>query len=254
MNKTICMLLAALITTTVIAEEFSNLSQAEIGENVYRDAAIIPLLAKHASIAGIGMFVGDCSVTNVLFVDINVQQWWTSDPGTNAIRVSKIDGLYDEWVFPTNIPVVFFAITKAQWYGEDAEHYLTNAAERAELTFGDADRSWFRTTRDNGLLYTFATNLWNCVRTSPNPTNQYEMLRDTEHMVSMQNSWRVHLDASAGLTWIFFDNASESYLAEKLDDPLLSPIMKNSVGNLLSYRFGWTYNYTNNVEIWTPPQ
>ncbi len=253
MKKMIGMFLMALTTATVFAEEFSDISQAEIDEKVSRDAAIIPFLVAHSSAAGIGRFVGDCSTTNVSFVDISVQQWWTQDPGTNTVRIRKIDGIPDEWIFPTNVPVVFFAKTKAQWYGKNAEYLLTNAAERAELTFGNVDRSWFRTTRDNGLVHAFATNLWGCLRADLNLTNYYAVMRDAESTVSKQDSWRVHLDASKGLSW-FLDDLTESELAEKLNDPLLTPATKNYVGNRLGDRYGWTYSYTNNVNVWTPPQ
>lgn len=253
MKMAIGIFLAVLATMPVFAEELSDIPQAEIDEKVHSGAAIVPLLVKYSSAVGVGTFVGDCSVTNVSFADIHVQQWWTPDPGTNAIRIQKVTGIPDEWTFPTNVPVAFFAITKAQWYGEDAEYYLPSAAERAELTFGDVDRAWFRTTRDDGLLHSFATNLWECVRVNPNPTNYYEVLRDAERTVSRNDSWRVQLDASKGLSWLFGD-ASESYLAEKLNDPLLSPTMKNSIGNRLRHHFGWTYSFSNGTEIWTQPQ
>ncbi len=253
MKKTICMLLTTLAMAVAFSEELSNCTDEEIGNIYGNQGLILPKLISSFDYVGIGQFIGDCSITNVSFADIHVQQWWTPDPGTNTMRIRKISNLPDEWIFPTNVPVVFFVATKADWYGNDAEFYLTNTAERAELTFINADRSWFRTTRDSGLVYAFATNLWECMRANPNPTNYYAVLRDTERTVSEQDSWRVRLDAYEGLSRLFHD-ASESYLAEKLDDSLLSPIMKNSVGNRLRHRFGWTYNYTNNVEVWTPPQ
>lgn len=253
MKKMICMILMALAVAVAFSEELSNCTDEEIGRIYGNQGLILPKLISSFDYVGIGHFIGDCSTTNVSFADISVQQWWTPDPGTNTVRVRKIDRLPDEWIFPTNVPVVFFVATKADWYGENAEFYLTNAAERAELTFINADRSWFRTTRDNGLVYSFATNLWECMRTNPNPTNYYAVLRDTERMVSEQDSWRVRLDAYSALSW-FLDDLSESDLAEKLDDPLLSPIMKNSVGNRLGRHYGWLYSYTNNVNVWTPPQ
>ncbi len=249
MRKIIYTLLFIVTVASVFAEEFSDIPQAEIDKKVSRAAAAIPLLVAHSSAAGVGMFIGDCSTTNVSFVDISVQQWWTPDPGTNTVRISKIKNLPDEWIFPTNVTVVFFAKTKAQWYGQHAEYYLTNAEERAELTFGDVDRSWFRKTRDNELVYVFATNLWGCLRTNLNLTNYYSMLRDAERTVSKQNSWRVHIDASKSLSW-FLNDLSESDLAEKLDDPLLSPVMKGSVRATLYDKFQW--RYVNGVI--TPPQ
>ena len=238
-----------LISMVTYAEELSNLAQTEIDKKAFISGPTLPRLVKYSSVAGIGMFFGDCSTTNVAFVDIHVQQWWTPDLGTNTVRIQKIGKLYSEWIFPTNVPMVFFAKTKAQWYGEDAEYYLTNAAERAELTFGNVDRSWFRTSRDNGLVYIFTTNLWACIRTNPNPTNYYTVLRDTERTVSEQDSWRVYFDAYQGLSSLF-DDTSESDLAEKLNDPLLSPVMKGSVRATLYDKFGW--RYVNGVI--TPPQ
>ena len=249
MRKIVYTLLFIVTVASVFAEEFSDIPQAEIDKKVSRDAAVIPLLVAHSSAAGVGMFIGDCSTTNVSFVDISVQQWWTPVPGTNTVRISKIKDLPDEWIFPANVPVVFFAKTKAQWYGENVEYFLTNATERAELTFGNVDRSWFRTTRDSGLVYTFSTNLWDCLRTNLNLTNYYEVLRDAERTVSKQDSWRVHIDASKSLSW-FLDDTSESYLAEKLNDPLLSPVMKGSVRATLYDKFGW--RYVNGII--TPPQ
>lgn len=263
MKKTI-VLLTILTSVVVLAEEFSDIPQSEIDKKVSRDAILVSDLVRGASCAGVGLFLNEPSLT-FPSVDIQVQQWWTPPLATNVVRIHELDPYSTNWMFPTNVPVVFFALTKRQMYdGTPAlvvpDQYppewvysITNAAEMAKLMFSEVDRSWFRTTRDNGLVYAFATNLWECMRTNPNPTNYYEVLRDAQRTVSKQDSWRVRLDASKGLSWLFSD-ASESYLAEKLNDPLLSPIMRNSVGNWLSHRFRWTYDYTNNVEAWTPPQ
>lgn len=253
MKKTIGMLVTALIAVAISAEELSNCTEAEIGQIYSNQGITIPRVVRNFDYAGVGAFFCDTTTNNVPFVDIHVQQWWTPDPGTNIVRIYNTYGEPVPWTFPTNVPVVFFAATKADWYGTYAEYYLTNAAERAQLTFINADRSWFRTTRDNGLLYTFTTNLWNCVRNTPNSTNYYEVLRDAERTVSRQDSWRVYLDASYALSWLF-DDASESYLTEKLNDPLLSPTMRHSVGNRLWEKFGWTYTVTNNTVQWHPPQ
>ena len=115
--------------------------------------------------------------------------------------------------------------------------------------FADIDRSWFRADRDNGLVHAFATNLWNCMRTNPNPTNYYEVLRDTERTITQQQSWRVHLDAYRGLFWIMND-VGENGLVAMLNDPLLSPAMKRFVRSILYDKFGW--RYVNG--ILSPPQ
>ena len=263
MKKNIAMLLTFL-ALPVIAEEFSNLSETEICKKLYSDAPLVSDLIRGARCAGVGVFLNEPSPTSPS-VDIQVQQWWTPPLATNTVRIHELDPYSTNWVFPTNVPVVFFALTKRQMYsGHSAwvnpDQYppewvysITNAAESAKLMFLDVDRAWFRTTRDNGLVYVFATNLWECMRANPNSTNYYEVLRDTERTVSEEESWRVNFDSDKGLSWLFV-NASESDLAEKLNDPLLSPIMRNSVGNRLGNHYGWTYSYTNNVNVWAPPQ
>ena len=260
MKKTICLFIAMLTALMVFAEEFSNISQAERNKKFFGDAILVSDLVRGASCAGVGQFLNEPSVDSP-FVDIQVQQWWTPLLETNVVRIHELDPYSTNWVFPTNVPVVFFAVTKRQMYdGTPAlvipDQYppewvysITNAAEMAKLMFIEVDRAWFRTTRDNGLVYTFATNLWECMRTNPNPTNYYEVLRDAERTVSKQASWRVRLDAYSALSW-FLDDLSESDLAEKLDDPLLSPVMKGSVRATLYDKFRW--RYINGVI--TPPQ
>ncbi len=251
---TFAYMLLAITMVAALAEEVSNIPQAEIEEKAYSGAAIVPFLVQHASAAGIGSFVGDDTLTDVQHVDIQVQEWWTADPGTNLVRLHKVKNHPDAWTFPPNAPVVFFAITKRQRYGEFADFYLDKAGEDgSELTFGDVDRSWVRVERDNGLLHTFATNLWDCVRANPDPSRYYEVLRDAERTVSTQDSWRVLYDAHRALSWLL-DDAPEDYLVQKLNDPLLRDVLRNSVGNRLRHRFGWTYSYTDGVEHWHPPE
>jgi hypothetical protein len=239
--------------TYVPAEEVSGISDSEISRIYNNQGITIPTLVRGSDFAGVGVFSCDTTTNNVPYADIHVQEWWTPSPGTNVVRVHNIQGEPAPWTFPTNVPVVFFAATKAEWYGTYAEHLLPNESERAELTFISAERSWFRLTRDSGLLHTFTTNLWDCVRANPNPTYYYEVLRDAERTVSRQDSWRVSIDASYALSWLF-DDASEAYLAEKLNDPLLSPVMRHSVGNRLWDKFGWTYTVIDNTVQWHPPQ
>jgi hypothetical protein len=87
------------------------------------------------------------------------------------------------------------------------------------------------------------------MRTNPNPTNYYEVLRDTERTVSDQASWRVNFDSGKGLSWII-RGADENGLVAMLNDPLLSPPMKGVVRTTLYNNHGW--RYVNGVL--TPPQ
>jgi len=257
------MLLAA-IALPIVAEEFSNLPEAEVNKKLYRDDPLVSDLIRAARCAGIGVFLNEPSPTAPA-VDILVQEWWTPPLTNPVVRIHELDPNSTNWVFPTNVPVVFFASSKRLMYSKHEawvipDHYppewvysITNAEESAKLMFLDVDRAWFRTTRDNGLVHAFATNLWNCMRTNPNPTNYYEVLRDTERTVSEQESWRVNFDSGKGLSWIL-RGTDENGLVEMLNDPLLSPSMRHIVGNRLWREFAWTYTVTNNAVIWLPPE
>lgn len=263
--RTFIFLFASLsIMLPIFAEEVSNITGAELDDKLYNNTTTIQSLVRGASCVGVGLFINEPSPADP-FVDIQVQQWLTPALSTNVVRIYELSGRTTNWVFPTNVPIAFFAFTKRQTYRDHAvffhpEDYtpeycfsITNDMEMAKFMFPNVDRAWFRVTRDNGLVYAFATNLWNCVRANPNPTNYYELLRDAERTVSKEDSWRVKFDAHRGLSWLF-NEEPESDLAEKLNDPLLSITKKNTLGNTLMDRFGWTYSYTNNVEVWTPPQ
>ena len=239
-----------MLAPLALAEEFSDISQAEIDKKL-NNSRTVQNLVKNATCAGIGMFLNEPS-PSAPFVDIQVQQWLTSPLNTNVVRIYELDKSLTNWEFPTNVPVVFFAVTKRQMYADhdaflipDAYppeycYSITNETEMAKLMFSEVDRSWFRVTRDNGLIYTFATNLWNCMRANPNPTNYYEVLRDAERTISREDSWRVHLDAYKGLSWLFGD-ASANDLADKLEDPLLSDALKGGIRATLYSKYEWRY-------------
>ena len=213
----------------------------------------IPRLVQDADVAGVGEFINQPS-RNTPIARILVHDYWTGDPGTNVLQVSlrNSDELTD-WGFPTNVPVVFFAMKWSSYFTNGwtdvtnlAEIY-TNEAELAVLSFPGGDRAWFRTTRDAGLLYTFATNLWDCLRANPNSTNYYEVLREAEK-VPYSTSSRLWLDADGCLSSLFL-HSTDAFLIEKYEDPLLSSSGKNIIFNRLAWR-GWTY--TN--DVWIPPQ
>jgi len=247
------LLAGSIIVVTLFAEEVSSMAPEKIDKLVSTEAVTIPQLVKYSSTAGVGRFVGDCSNTNVAFVDIAVDQWWTTEPGTNMVRFYKIYGREEQWTFPTNVPVVFFGMTKEEWYGEVAERALALSGENAkEITFNDQERSWFRVSRDNGLLYSFATNLWDCVRTNSDEDRYYNVLRNADREITNETSWRVRLDAYEALTYLF-DTSTESFLTQKLKDPQLRPIMRNSIGNTLMDKFEWQVKVIDGVPQWAPP-
>ena len=213
------------------------------------------LMVQDADVAGVGEFINQPS-TNTPTARILVHDYWAGDPGTNVLQVSLVGSDYlTDWVFPTNVPVVFFAMKKSSYFDYThgwtditnlAEIY-TNEAELAVLSFPGGDRAWFRTTRDNGLLYTFATNLWDCLRANTNFPNYYKVLREAEKVPFVTSS-RLNYEAFSCLDAIF-RTASDSFLLEKYEDPLLSSSGKNIIFNRLAWR-GWTY--TN--DVWIPPQ
>jgi len=230
------------------------LSWDKIDKLVSTEAVTIPQLVKYSSTAGVGRFIGDCSTTNVAFVDIAVDQWWTTDPGTNTVRFYKIAKREEHWTFPTNVPVVFFGMTKGELYGDLAERALeTSGEDGKDLTFSVQERSWFRVMRDNGLLHTFATNLWDCARTNPDEIRFFNVLRDAERDISMEDSWRMMLDTKSALS-VLLATAPEALLAQKIADPLISPTLYNDIGNYLFDRFDWTFTIENGVRKWHPPE
>ena len=215
----------------------------------------IPRLVQDADVAGVGEFINQPS-RNTPIARVLVHDYWAGDPGTNVLQVSLVGSDYlTDWVFPTNVPVVFFAMKKSSYFDYThgwtditnlAEIY-TNEAELAVLSFPGGDRAWFRTTRDAGLLYTFATNLWDCLRANPNSTNYYEVLREAEK-VPYSTSSRLWLDADGCLSSLFL-HSTDAFLIDKYEDPSLSSSGKNNIFNRLAWR-GWTY--TN--DVWIPPQ
>jgi len=254
MKRLFCLLGLLLSSLATNGEELSDMPDHEIDRRLFSNKAIVPLLVQHATVAGVGKFTGDCANTNVAFVDIAVDQWWTTGIETNVVRFYRFAGTADEhWVFPTNIPVVFFGISKAQLYGKDSEQILAASGERGDdITFSDLHRSWFRVSRDNGLLHSFATNLWDCVRTNPDGTRYYNILRDADREITRETSWRIKLDALSGLAHLF-ETGTEALLSEKIHDQLLRPTMRNYIGNTLMNRFDWQVKVIDGVPQWAPP-
>lgn len=217
------------------------------------NGTLIPFLVQNTDVAGVGTFLNQ-PTTNDPYANVLVYDYWNGDAGTNVLKINVGDPWETDWMFPTNIPVVFFASKRGSCTnGSDvvnlAEYYQQTKSQAwlNELFFPGGDAAWFRTTRDNGLLYEFATNLWNCVNTNPNPTNCYEVLRDAEK-VPFSSSSRLWIDTSNGFDF-FLNKSSNEFLRDKYDDPLLSDTGRHSIFRELYYR-GWTL--TNGVLY--PPQ
>ena len=248
--KHLTTLILTLFASNLLSEELSNVTDEETLNAIMAltPQGNIPSFVRGATAAGVGTFINVPSPTNPV-VDIAVQQWWIINPNTNnVLRIYNLDDWGEtDWMFPTNEPVVFFAYAASNvvintCIGEGIVARM-NQAEREQLMFPLADRSWFRVSRDNGLVYDFTTNFWHHTRVNPNMTNQYELLRDTYRDMTPEQSWRVMADAGAGLETLFYFS-SESYLADKRNDPLLHEDSKNFlIGRLIDkYRWGWDAN------------
>ena len=245
--KNITALILTLFASNIFSEELSNISNEEIWDaiTVWTPQGNIPSFVRGATAAGVGVFINVPSPTNPV-VDIEVQNWWTTNPSTNnALRIYSIDDWGEtNWIFPTNVPVVFFANAASNvvintCIGEDIVARMSQT-EREQLIFPLADRSWFRVSRDNGLMYEFTTNLWQHMRVNPNTTNQYELLRDSYRDITPEQSWRVIADADAGIDALF-QTVPEVFLVEKRNDPLLHTDQRDTAVSVLINRHGWEW-------------
>lgn len=254
-RKSACSLLAILgwLGSMLHGEETNGVGSPFAYTPIHERLSTIEYLSRRADVAGVGLFL-DCPTPSNPTVGVHVQDFWAGNSGTNVLRISINEYKeFTDWIHPTNAPVVFFAFRPAT-YMTNAWSDVANAAELypgrltdMSLSFPFADRAWFRTTRDNGLLYAFATNLWDSVRANPNPTNFYKVLRDADSP-AYTNSSRVVMETSHGL-FSFFRTCTDTDLLEKFQDPLLNAYGKNVLENELLNR-GWTY--TNGS--WALPQ
>jgi hypothetical protein len=234
------------------AEETNLLARPAYDDPAW-NRATIPGLVEGSDVAGVGLFLNQ-PTTNDPYANVIVQNYWGGDSGTNVLRINVSPYQWQtDWVFPTNVPVVFFAIKRSSHTNNSeivnlAEFYQTMPQSWLdELSFPGGDGAWFRTSRDNGLLYAFSTTLWNCVRTNPNTTNQYEVFRDAVK-VPFSASSRLFIDTTSGL-FFFLRGSADTFLVDKYNDPLLDGTGRQSIYGEL-YNRGWTR--TNGV--WNPPQ
>ena len=252
MKRIMQILVALTVYENVYAEQTNIFVRPSFGDQWW-NSTTIPGLVEGADVAGVGTFLNQ-PTTNNPFASVLVQDYWGGGRETNVLRINVSPYHWQtDWVFPTNVPIVFFAVKRISYTnGSDvvnqAEFYQNMPQEWLdELSFPGGDYAWFRTTRDNGLLYEFATNLWNCVRENPNSTNYYEVLREAEK-IPFSSSSRLWIDAARDFSF-FLRSSSDSFLLERYSDPLLGDSGRQSIYGEL-YDRGWTR--TNSV--WNPPQ
>ena len=252
MKKAIQVFVVLAICGNTYAEQTNIFVRPSFGDQWWKSTTI-PGLVEGADVAGVGTFLNQ-PTTSSPFVSVLVQDYWRRGSETNILHINVSPFQWEtDWVFPTNTPVVFFAIKRSSHTNNSeivnlAEFYQTMPQEWLdELSFPGGDYAWFRTTRDNGLLYEFATNLWNCVRDNPNPTNYYEVLRNAKN-VSFSSSSRLWIDAYSDFRFFLKDRPDE-FLLDRYNDPLLNNAGRRGIINELFVR-GWAL--TNSV--WNPPQ
>ena len=249
-------LVKALILLTVCGSacaEQTNIFIKPPFDDRWWNGTLIPCLVQNIDVAGIGMFINQPS-TNSPYASVLVQDYWIGNAGTNIVKINVGDSGETDWAFPTNTPIVFFASRRGSCTnGSDvvnlSEYYQQTKSQDwlNELFFPGGDAAWFRTTRDNGLLYEFATNLWNCVRDNPNPTNYYEVLRNAKN-IPFSSSSRLWIDAYSDFRFFLKDRPDE-FLLDRYNDPLLNNAGRRGIINEL---FGRGWALTNGV--WNPPQ
>ena len=238
----------------VLAEETNLLSQIEAMDTYkiieYSDWRITRLIA-YAEVAGVGRFISQPSETN-LFVDVFVDECWAGDVQNETVSIA----FYTTNSVPTNIPIVFLAISSLAYATNMvfSERYtpeqLESIKSNSVLFFPGAESAWFRTTRDNGLLYEFTTNIWNCRRMDNyNRTNYYEVLRNASN-ITFEESNRIWWDSDNALNWLFLSSPTE-FMVEKRLDPLLHERVKDILNTYIWNR-GWTH--TNGVWYAPPPE
>jgi len=261
--------ITAILLFCLIAEETTShlpTTQEEIIKSYFRPEerserkeSSIHKLIQDATFAGVVRFQNQPSTTN-RFAEVFVDECWTGETSneTKKILFSKYDYKFINWVVPTNIPVVVFA-NKINANINDDNEYFTHGFSLSDnvmfnnlvssnnlFYFPGGDRAWFRTTRDNGLLYEFSTNTWMYLRKNPNTTNYFEMLI-LYNQVSLDESARIVHDRGNAMRWVCGELPLD-FLMLKHQDPSMTNSMKNFISSELRDR-GWTWDRTNSVWI-----
>lgn len=239
--KSVLLTLYLLAPVCVFAEETTPRQRSNM-------TITLPTLVRMADVAGIGMF--EEIKRSEEKVVVRISDFWIGETiGTNVISAYHYMG--NEPTFPTNVPVVFFATLEDNYRfsGQsgrfDYKNIYTNITTTSNFMFPGGDNAWFRTTRDNGLMYAFSTNLWQYQRMNSNVTNYYEMLLEWNKKITHTDSWRVDIDVVLG----FMDlcrTEPESFLVYMLNDPQRSEDSEMDAINILRYKYYWDFD-TNGV-------
>lgn len=235
------------LALNILAEQTNRVEFVWDGGIRDRDNVSLPALIHCADVAGIGEFINQPLPAHP-YAYVKVDDYWVGDPGTNVVKI--VAGPWGtDWVFPTNTPIVFFALSRISVLTR-LHDGMTNGLSQAkldELLFPHGDDAWFRTTRDNGMLYTFATNLWECQRVNPDHEQFYEVLRDADKL-PYEASSRIRDDTVHELGFLL-RRVSDTFLLEKNADPLIGSSTKGAIFQEFLYR-GWSR--TNGV-YYPPP-
>jgi len=207
-------------------------------------------LINEADVAGVGRFMTQPNPTNN-YVEVIVDEYWTSGIPSNTLLIGTTNK--SNWNFPTNTPIVFFAMKFASYWsnGWINVSYLDDIFEQkmadTSLSFPDGDRAWFVKTQDNGLLFDYTTNLWECVRVNPNMTNEFNAVLAGRH-VSTNISNRVRSDSGQTFLELSMINSPE-FLVEMHSRTDITNNERDLIYMALANFHKWEYENG----IWTPP-
>ena len=208
-------------------------------------------LINEADVVGLGRVIKQPSSTNN-FVGIFVQDCWTGNITNDTILIKSYDSR-NEVAFPANAPIVFFLkesepfvtnkYSSILYTPEELEQYLSEPT----LFFPEGDKAWFEATADNGILYDYTTNLWNCMQINPNLTNYFNVLIDGLQ-ISANDSMRVHLDSFDSFVARVMFGPPEFLVA--MHSRLDIPIKEHGI---LERGLEIFHRWTHTNGVWNPP-
>ena len=213
---------------------------------------------------GGGRFVNQPSPSNPV-AEVYVDDCWRGNVTNDIIEITfEKFKEYTDWIIPTNVPVMFFAASHTSYIKyytgfvylthnfppDEVSEMFENAKTNKTLYFPCGDRAWFRTTRDNGLVYDFTTNIWESVYPVFDRTNHYERLRVVRNNNTFEESERVWRDVNTALN-VEYNSFPTNTLLNIWHDPSSYEWEKNKTFSQLYNFRGWKLDRTNNM--WVAP-
>jgi len=192
---------------------------------IYFSGLTLQSIIEIADVAGVGKFMNRPSPSDTI-VNVYIDDCWLGDFSQGETIQIGAETHYSDYNHPTNVPVVFFArhriSRKLEYFTDENTGIYTSWIETTTNlipSFIDGDCSWFVKAHDNGLLYDFATNLWDCIRENPNPVN-FTNVMIAANKFTINESRRLNIYVLRD-TREMFKGTPSSYFFEKLEEPNL---------------------------------